>query len=47
MPKILINETDYTSAGTPGDYSNFAVLITGYMGRTAVPEYAENGTTKN
>ena len=32
MPRILINEVDMTSAGTPGNYSNYAVLITGYMG---------------
>ena len=32
MPKILINEVDSTSAGTPGRYGNYAVLITGYAG---------------
>ena len=36
MPKILINERDYTSAGTPGSYDNYAVLITGYAARTPV-----------
>ena len=30
MPKILINEVDNTSAGTPGRYGNYSVLITGY-----------------
>ena len=32
MPKILINEKDNTSSGTPGNYSNYSVLITGFMG---------------
>lgn len=32
MPKILINEKDRTSPGTPDSYANFAVLITGFMG---------------
>ena len=32
MPKILINETDKTTPGTPGSYDNFAVLITGFAG---------------
>lgn len=32
MPKILINEKNRTSAGTPGRYGNFSVLIAGYMG---------------
>ena len=36
MPKILINEVDNTSAGTPGRYGNYAVLITGYANRTPV-----------
>ena len=31
MPKILINEVDNTSAGTPGRYGNYAVLVTGYQ----------------
>ena len=31
MPKILINEVDKTSAGTPGRYGNYSVLITGYQ----------------
>ena len=35
MPKILINEVDRTSAGTPGSYNNISVLITGYAYRTA------------
>ena len=32
MPKILINEVDLTSPGTPGRYGNYAVLIAGYAG---------------
>lgn len=32
MPKILINEKDRTSPGTPSGYANFSVLITGYIG---------------
>lgn len=36
MPKILINEKDNTSPGTPGSYANYSVLIAGYMGREAV-----------
>ena len=31
MPKILIKEFDKTSAGTPGRYGNYSVLITGYQ----------------
>lgn len=38
MPKILINEIDDTSAGTPGRYSNYAVLIAGYKGEPAKDE---------
>ena len=34
MPKILINEIDKTSAGTPGEYSNNSVLICGFSTRT-------------
>ena len=30
MPKILINEKDKTSSGTPGSYANFSVLVTGF-----------------
>ena len=29
MPKILINEKDYTSPGSAGRYANHAVLIAG------------------
>lgn len=36
MPKILINEKDYTSPGAGGDYSNYAVLLTGFAGRKPV-----------
>ena len=32
MPKILIKEFDKTSAGTPGSYANYSVLITGFKG---------------
>jgi hypothetical protein len=32
MPKILINEVDKTSAGTPGRYGNYAVLLAGFKG---------------
>lgn len=32
MPKILINERDFTSPGTSAAYSNYAILITGFMG---------------
>ena len=38
MPKILINEVDNTSAGTPGRYGNYAVLLAGYMGTPEVEE---------
>jgi hypothetical protein len=34
MPKILINEIDRTTAGTPGEYSNNTVLICGFSTRT-------------
>jgi hypothetical protein len=34
MPKILINEKDRTSPGAPAGYTNFAVLITGFMGQS-------------
>ena len=32
MPKILINEKDYTSPGTPANYENYSVLIAGTWG---------------
>ena len=35
MPKILINEKDFTSPGTPDGYSNFAVLVAGLKGTPA------------
>jgi hypothetical protein len=35
MPKILINEKDTTTPGTPGSYDNFAVLITGFAGNAS------------
>jgi len=34
MPKILINEIDRTTAGTPGEYSNNSVLICGFAQRS-------------
>ena len=47
MPKILINEKDRTSPGTPGSYANYSVLIAGYKGREPVLEniYEEDGKT--
>jgi hypothetical protein len=47
MPKILINELDKTTPGTPAGYSNYSVLIAGFMGRTPVLEnvYGEDGKT--
>ena len=38
MPKILINEVDNTSAGTPSRYGNYSVLITGYQKEYSVDE---------
>lgn len=38
MPKILINEVDKTSAGTPGRYGNYAVLLAGYKGTPVTDE---------
>lgn len=32
MPKILINEEDFTTPGTPDSYANYSVLITGFIG---------------
>lgn len=32
MPKILINEIDQTTPGTPSGYSNYSVLLTGFYG---------------
>ena len=34
MPKILINEKDKTSPGTPTNYANYSVLIAGFSGKT-------------
>jgi len=36
MPKILINEIDRTSPGTPDNYANYSVLIAGYKGRQPI-----------
>jgi hypothetical protein len=41
MPKILINEKDNTSPGTPGSYANYSVLIAGFMG---TPSTKQNAT---
>lgn len=38
MPKILINEVDNTSAGTPGRYGNYAVLLPGFKGTPSIDE---------
>lgn len=35
MPKILINELDRTSPGSPASYANYAVLIPGFVGEAA------------
>ena len=32
MPKILINEIDQTTPGTPAGYANYSVLIAGFDG---------------
>ena len=36
MPKILINERDNTTPGTPSGYANYSVLIPGFIGRTPI-----------
>jgi hypothetical protein len=41
MPKILINEKDNTSPGTPGSYANYSVLIPGYQIELPEIELAE------
>ena len=38
MPKILIREEDNTSAGTPGRYGNYSVLLAGYKGTPVADE---------
>lgn len=38
MPKILIKEVDNTSAGTPGRYGNYAVLLPGFKGTPSTDE---------
>lgn len=43
MPKILINEKDRTSPGTPDSYANFAVLVAGLAKTTLTPEEEEAG----
>ena len=43
MPKILINEKDRTSPGTPDSYANFAVLVAGLAKTTLTPEEAAAG----
>lgn len=32
MPKILINESDYSNPGATNSYSNYSVLVAGFMG---------------
>lgn len=44
MPRILINEKDKTSPGTPDSYANYSVLITGFSSKTA--DELETGTIK-
>lgn len=43
MPKILINEKDRTSPGSPDSYANFAVLIAGLAKTELTPEEAKAG----
>lgn len=43
MPKILINEKDRTSPGSPDSYANFAVLIAGLAKTKLTLEEAEAG----
>ena len=38
MPKILINEKDHTSPGTPANYANYSVLIAGTWGDVTTGE---------
>jgi hypothetical protein len=48
MPKILINEKDKTSPGTPAGYANYAVLIAGFVDRTPITtEEADRFNTEN
>ncbi len=47
MPRILINEKDMTSAGTPGRYGNYAVLLAGYMGTPATDESKRQSPDEN
>lgn len=42
MPKILINEKDKTSPGTPASYANYSVLITGFSGKTPDANLADS-----
>ena len=53
MPRILINENDKTGAGLAGKYSNYAVLITGFMGdintakgNVIQPKHTSGGNTR-
>ena len=47
MPKILINEENLTSAGTPGRYGNYAVLLAGFMGTPAEDESKHQKADEN
>lgn len=48
MPRILINEEDRTSPGTPSDYANYSVLIAGFSEFTEEQrkERAQNRTAQ-
>lgn len=41
MPKILINEKDYTNPGTPNGYSNYSVLLAGFQEEFTTEELAK------
>ena len=45
MPRININEKDYTSPGASLDYANFAVLIAGFEGAEPAESETVNKTS--
>ena len=47
MPKILINEKDKTSPGSPDSYANFSVLIAGLARTELTDEELKRGVTAN
>ena len=47
MPKILINEKDKTSPGSPDSYANFSVLIAGLARTEPTDEELKRGVTAN